>query len=380
MEYSSTDFDSLDYNSERIKDYLRQLPNNTPAQLYKKISKFGYIGQDKAKKAVSLLAFRHVNRLRKIYLDGIDKKKLPSKDNYLLLGPTGCGKTFLVETLFNQILKLPTVIIDITSFSETGYVGTDPVAILTRLIQASDDPAIASIGIVCIDEFDKISTGKNNAVFAGAGTTKDVGGLGVQKELLKMLEGAEINVPNSVTHSSYAERISFNTEHITFIASGAFSGFKNVITSTKNRIGFGNTHEEVDANKKTVAVSYNREDVEKVSYFEQYGMMPELIGRFSRIVPFAALGEKDLNKILTKNTISQYAKELELEGVKLVVDKKVKDKVVKEALERETGARGLKYALLEYLEDACFDLYSSKKKIKELTLSLKDDEIVSELS
>ena len=108
--------------------------------------------------------------------------------------------------------------------------------------------------------------------------------------------------------------------------------------------------------------------------------MPELIGRFSRIVPFAALGEKDLNKILTKNTISQYAKELELEGVKLVVDKKVKDKVVKEALERETGARGLKYALLEYLEDACFDLYSSKKKIKELTLSLKDDEIVSELS
>ena len=379
MEYSSSDLDGLDYNSERIRDYLRQLPNNTPAQLFKKISKFGYIGQDKAKKAVSLLAFRHVNRLRKIYLDGIDKKILPSKDNYLLMGPTGCGKTFLVEILFNQILNLPTVIIDITSFSETGYVGTDPVAILTRLIQAADDPATASIGIVCIDEFDKISTGKNNAVFAGAGTTKDVGGLGVQKELLKMLEGAEINVPNSVTHSSYAERISFNTENVTFIASGAFSGFKNIITTTKNRIGFGNTHEEVNENKKTVAVSYNREDVEKVSYFEQYGMMPELIGRFSRIVPFAALGEKDLNKILTKNTISQYAKELELEGVKLVVDKKVKEKVVKEALERETGARGLKYALLEYLEDACYDLYSSKKKIKQLTLTLKDDEIVSAL-
>ena len=380
MEYSSHDLDGLDYNTVRIKDYLNQLPNNTPAQLFKKISKFGYIGQDKAKKAVSLLAFRHVNRLRKIYLDGIDKNILPSKDNYLLMGPTGCGKTFLVEILFNQILKLPTIIIDITSFSETGYVGTDPVAILTRLIQAADDPAIASIGIVCIDEFDKISTGKNNAVFAGAGTTKDVSGLGVQKELLKMLEGAEINVPNSVTHSSYAERISFNTENVTFIASGAFSGFKNVITSTKNRIGFGNTHEEVDEDKKTVAVSYNREDVEKVSYFEQYGMMPELIGRFSRIVPFASLGEKDLNKILTKNTISQYAKELELEGVKLIVDKKVKEKVVKEALERETGARGLKYALLEYLEDACFDLYSSKKKIKELTLTLKDDEIVSKLS
>ena len=197
-----------------LAEYLNNLPSHTPAELSKKIGKYGYIGQEKAKKAISLLAYRHINRLRKIFVDNIEKRLLPTKENYLLIGPTGCGKTFLIETLFNHILRIPTVIIDITSYSETGYVGTDPVAILTRLIQAAKDPLIASVGIVCIDEFDKISSGKNNAVFSGAVTTKDVSGLGVQKELLKMIEGAEINVPTSITHSSYADRRPFNTEHV----------------------------------------------------------------------------------------------------------------------------------------------------------------------
>ncbi|MFT6320229.1 MAG: ATP-dependent Clp protease ATP-binding subunit ClpX [Granulosicoccus sp.] len=375
MNFSSTE--SLE-EKEYIADYLSQIPSNSPAELFKEISKFGYIGQDNAKKAVSLLAFRHVNRLRKIFMDGIDKRLLPTKENYLLLGPTGCGKTFLVETLFNQILKLPTVIIDITSYSETGYVGTDPVAILTRLIQAAQDSLIAQIGIVCIDEFDKISTGKNNAVFAGAGTTKDVGGLGVQKELLKMLEGAELDVPTSVTHSSYADRRAFKTEHVTFLASGAFSGFRQIVNASKKQIGFGGNSEDYEDPNK-VAVSYNREDVDKVSYFERYGMMPELIGRFSRIVPFHALGKKELKMILSKNTIEQYSKEFELEGAKLKIDEKVIDKVVEDAFIRETGARGLKYALLEYLEDACFDFYSSKKKIKEVALTMKKGEIETKM-
>jgi ATP-dependent protease HslVU (ClpYQ) ATPase subunit len=135
------------------------------------------------------MAYRHVRRVKRIYLDGAKREQLLPKSNTLLVGPTGCGKTHLVELLFQQILRLPTVIIDLTTYSETGYVGQDPSTILTRLLHAADDnPLLASIGIVCLDEFDKIASGQNNAIFAGAGTTKDVTGLGVQRELLKLRE------------------------------------------------------------------------------------------------------------------------------------------------------------------------------------------------
>jgi len=365
--------------NKHIKEFLENTPKNSPKEMLTMIENFGYIGQEKAKKSVSLMAFRHINRLSKIYLEDIDKFRLPSKENYLLIGPTGCGKTFLVEILFNQILKLPTVVIDITSFSETGYVGQDPVSLLTRLIhEANGDPYLASIGIICIDEFDKLSSGKNNAVFSGAGTTKDVSGLGVQRELLKMLEGAELDVPLSITHSSYAERVTFNTENISFIACGAFSGFKRMLKNQqKDGIGFGRAANGEDGQK--VAVSFNREDIEKVVYFESYGMMPELIGRFSRIIPFNALNKDDLKTILTRNTISQYSQEFELEGVKLKIEEEVLNHVVEEAIKRETGARALKYALLEYLEDACFEMYSATNKIKTVRIYKESSEIKWEI-
>ncbi len=171
-----------------LKTYIAGIPALSPQQMFDLIGRHGYIGQVQARKAICLMAFRHINRLKKLYLKGIPRDALPGKENYLFIGPTGSGKTFLIELLFQQVLKIPTVIIDITSYSETGYIGQDVPTIITRLIHAADgDSRLASIGIVCIDEFDKIATGHNNALFSGQGTTKDVTGMGVQRELLKML-------------------------------------------------------------------------------------------------------------------------------------------------------------------------------------------------
>ena len=147
--------------ASHIANFLTELPELTPATIQAQISKAGYVGQENAQKALALMAFRHINRLKNLFVKETPLSQLPPKDNFLLIGPTGCGKTYLIELLFQHILQLPTVIIDISAYSETGYVGQDAVSMLTRLIYAAQrDTALASIGIVCIDEFDKLSSGK----------------------------------------------------------------------------------------------------------------------------------------------------------------------------------------------------------------------------
>src|SRR5690349_21284929 len=212
------------------------------------------------------MAYRHVRRIRRIYLDGAKREQLLPKTNTLRIGPTGCGKTHLVELLFREVLRLPTVIIDITTYSETGYVGQDPSTILTRLLHAADDnPLLASVGIVCLDEFDKIASGQNNAIFAGsgAGTTKDVTGLGVQRELLKMLESSEVVVPLELTHSSYGDHVVMSTSDIAFVAAGAFSGFHQVVRrrATEDSIGFGRTSGR-RVSPDGIAIGFTAEEVE----------------------------------------------------------------------------------------------------------------------
>src|SRR4030095_16506679 len=227
---------------EHFIKFVRELPTTSPKKIYQKLEEARYRGQPEARRAVSLMAYRHVRRVKRIYLDGAKRDQILPKTNTLLIGPTGCGKTHLVELLFQQILRLPTVIIDITTYSETGYVGQDPSTVLTRLLHAADDnPLLASIGIICLDEFDKIASGQNNAIFAGAGTTKDVTGLGVQRELLKMFEAGEVVVPLELTHSTYGDHIVMSTGDIAFIAAGAFSGFQQVARprGTNERMGFG---------------------------------------------------------------------------------------------------------------------------------------------
>jgi ATP-dependent Clp protease ATP-binding subunit ClpX len=346
---------------EAFIKFVRELPVIPPKKIYSKLEDLGYRGQDEARRAVSLMAYRHVKRVKRIYLDGAKRENVLPKSNYLLIGPTGCGKTHLVELLFQHILKLPTVIVDITTYSETGYVGQDPNTIITRLLHAADDnPLLASIGIICLDEFDKIASGQNNAIFAGAGTTKDVTGMGVQRELLKMFEAGEVVVPLELTHSTYGDHIVLSTADIAFVAAGAFSGFQQVARrrGAQDRIGFGRKVMGRTGGADAIAVSFTNEEVENIANFQAYGFLPELMARFTRVVPFKALDSTTLKDILQGNVIDRLTREFEDEGFRLVVDPEVLDHVVSESIRRETGARGLASILTRHLEDAAFDTFA----------------------
>jgi ATP-dependent Clp protease ATP-binding subunit ClpX len=363
---------------EHFIKFVRDLPVPTPQAMYDQLESFGYRGQEPARRALCLMAYRHVRRIKRLYLEGIDRGELPRKSNYLMVGPTGCGKTFLVETLFGKILKLPTALVDITTYSETGYVGQDPSTILTRLLHAADEnPMLASIGIVCLDEFDKIASGQNNAIFAGAGTTKDVTGMGVQRELLKMLEASEVVVPLELTHSSYADHVVMSTADIAFIAAGAFSGFQQVAhrRAIRDHIGFGRAQAGGASDLEAIAVDFTHEQVENVANFQAYGFLPELIARFTRIVPFQALDATTLKDILRTDVITRMTREFKLEGFELAVDDKVLDHVVAEALRKETGARGLASSLTRRLEDIAFNAFGVVSS-GTVRVGLRADEVV----
>lgn len=343
---------------EHFVKFVRDLPEPTPRQMFDALHDGGYRGQETARRAVCLMAYRHVRRIKRIYLDGTDRAELPRKSNYMLVGPTGCGKTFLVEQLFGKILKLPTALVDITTYSETGYVGQDPSTILTRLLHsAEDNPMLASIGIVCLDEFDKIASGQNNAIFAGAGTTKDVTGMGVQRELLKMLEASEVVVPLELTHSSYGDHVVMSTADIAFIAAGAFSGFQQVAhrRASRDHIGFGRDGVRPASDPDAIAIDYTDEQVENVANFQAYGFLPELVARFTRIIPFKALDIATLRDILRADVVARMVREFKAEGFTLTVEDEVLDAIAAEALRRETGARGLASTLTRSLEDVAFD-------------------------
>jgi len=347
---------------EHFIKYVRELPDLSPRELESELLEHGYRGQEVARRGLCLMAYRHVRRTKRIYLDGADRGEIPKKTNYLLVGPTGSGKTFLIETLFGKILKLPTALVDITTYSETGYVGQDPSTILTRLLHAADEnPMLASIGVVCLDEFDKVASGQNNAIFAGAGTTKDVTGMGVQRELLKMLESSEVVVPLELTHSTYGDHVMLSTADIAFVAAGAFSGFQHVAhaRSGKDSIGFGRKGPKRSSDVDAIAVDFTSEEVESVANFQAYGFLPELIARFTRVVPFRSLDRDTLKDILQVDVVDRMASEFASEGFELKVSAEVLDHIVSEALTKETGARGLASTLTRHLEDVAFDAFGS---------------------
>ena len=346
-----------DYVREGIEFYQR-LPLIPPQQVFSELEEFGYRGQEEARRSLSLMAYRHVKRLKKIYQEGLPRHDLPLKSNYLLIGPTGCGKTHLVELLFKTILKIPTVIVDMTEFSETGYVGDDTRTILTRLMtMANQNPVVASGGIVCLDEFDKLASGQNSARFDGQGTTKDVSGMGVQRELLKIMEAAEVMVPTDFNNTVFSPRQALYTGDISFIAAGAFSGFKLTITarSKEPRIGFDAPNRIVD--RSTIAVRFEDAEVGDIENFQHHGFLPELLGRFTRIVPLPPLDRDTLSSILRDNVVKRFIAEFHDEGLELVIEAPVFEHIIDVALKRQTGARGLSAILTQYIEDLAYKTF-----------------------
>ena len=358
---------------ENLRAFIDGLPLLAPHEIAERVERLGYKGQDHQRRALALMAYRHVRRLKRLHVEGEERRLLPPKQNTLLVGPTGCGKTYLVELLFKHLFQLPTVIVDITSFTESGYVGDDVRTVLTRLVHAADgNPVLASCGVVCLDEFDKLASSTSNARFAGEGTTKDVSGYGVQRELLAMLDGTEVMVPMDYGYSAFGHRAQLSTRDIPFVACGAFSGIDELLKGANASIGFQG---RAKASAEDEGARLIMEDVE---VYQKYGFLPELMGRFARIVTFPALPAETLRRILLENVLPQFVREFKAEGLNLVVTEAALDHVIARSIKRGTGARGLHAALVAAVERAAFETFQRVANA-EVVIDLADGRLASDV-
>ena len=332
--------------ADKEKDDTLDLANlPAPHQIKAMLDEY-VIGQDYAKKVMSVAVYNHYKRVVTNTMDEIEI----DKSNMLMIGPTGSGKTYLVKTLA-RLLKVPLAITDATSLTEAGYIGDDVESVLSKLLQAADnDVDRAEHGIVFIDEIDKIAKKQNT-------NSRDVSGESVQQGLLKLLEGAEVEVPVGATSkNAMVPLTTINTRNILFICGGAFPRLEGIIKKRlmkKTSIGFGADLKDHFDNEENIISKVTNDDL------REYGMIPEFIGRLPMVFTLDGLTKEMLVKILKepKNAIlKQYQKLLELDEVKLEFDEGALEAIAEQALKKKTGARALRAIIEKFMLDIMYEI------------------------
>lgn len=367
-------------DERRADAQAHKLQLKKPSQIRRFLDSY-VIGQDEAKKALSVAVYNHYKRINLRWEDSADRLERSwshqgsdldeveiSKSNVLLLGPTGTGKTYLASTLA-RIMDVPFTIVDATTLTEAGYVGDDVETILQRLIQAADgDISRAQQGIIYIDEIDKIArkSGENTSI------TRDVSGEGVQQALLKIIEGTVASVPvkGSRKHEEQ-EMVQINTSDILFICGGAFVGLEDIIRHRlgKRETGFGTDWSSQEKSSDEILSLVTPDDL------TEFGLLPEFIGRMPVLATMSSLTVDDLVSILTEPAnalVKQFAKILAVDGVELIFTDQALESIAQRSLDRGTGARGLRSIMERILEDAMYQV-PDREDVSQVRVDLQED-------